>query len=946
MPLSPPLEVQHFRGNPLSPESPIPRHMPEPQNIPVLENQIDPVFNLMSTHMEVPVSQDHSTQVAAAQEAEVQRMFSQGQKASASGISSASGVFIEDLGAGPKGQESDTGATQSQQMLQDQIESHTTRPSFTSDAPPLISHTVHESSSAPVQIDHSPVVPSPSQVPPEANPEHYGPYRQVPEYATPRPDVTTAAPQVTSESDAPSQTTPEDITDHGVDYQTLLDNLAPPVSIPSTAENVTANLATNNVDVSKPPSPGIGQTPLTTLPVPVGLPARPPPQEKPAIHPNYAFGEDIRSYHNPSAVSTSTPAIQDTQSSKTYRPAQVYPPQNTAAAAPNGMAPPPIATFQQLPTAFNQTQRSPLLSQPPNGDDSGRTGGRSERSYLEGESGVPRDPEIEKAFEDFLHDEANYTSQGQWEKFPPGSRLFVGNLFTERVSKRDLFYTFSRYGRLAQISMKSAYGFIQYVQAEDCHRAMQSEQGIQIKGRKINLEISKPQKNTRNAAAAIAQGNELRAAFGRRSRSPDYNRGSNMRGGSGARNGLERSDRGAAFNDFRGRDEYRPMRSPSPRGLRMRDSYRGGRDRSPDPYHGGRRTRSRSPPNRAGSYRERSPGPRDFDDEAALPIARRPPGSAPEVQIILAEEVDRTFVSYIQQSFRDRSLRCEVLQLPRVSMAAVVKRQILEGVQAVVKIFRRSQVTGKIPLQVFNRSQGLNDVQFDEYEDLDAATAAEIVMRAKSTHVAPPQPQPPQYSRPSYGMPQYGPSTQQTYPTQNGPHQQNSLQQPQVSGPPSGIANTLNTLDGPALQKLLASMSQNPQASQNPQIPQNSVLSGQNPDLAAILSNVTRQQFAPSGPPVQGYPQQPQQGYLPTSLPQQGYLQQNSPPSGYPPYGSSPPQQPYPQNNNQASNHNFQNNQLPHIGMQQANHQQQQQQQQTPPNVQEIMAQLARYGQR
>ena len=46
-------------------------------------------------------------------------------------------------------------------------------------------------------------------------------------------------------------------------------------------------------------------------------------------------------------------------------------------------------------------------------------------------------------------------------------------------------------------------------------------------------------------------------------------------------------------------------------------------------------------------------------------------------------------------------------------MSAVVKRQILENVQAVVKIYRRSQINGKIPLQVFNRSQGHNNVQFD-----------------------------------------------------------------------------------------------------------------------------------------------------------------------------------------------------------------------------------------
>lgn len=102
----------------------------------------------------------------------------------------------------------------------------------------------------------------------------------------------------------------------------------------------------------------------------------------------------------------------------------------------------------------------------------------------------------------------------------------------------------------------------------------------------------------------------------------------------------------------------------------------------------------------------------------------------PDVQLILVDEVDRyevagsflgrkliilprTFVAYIQQSFRDRGLRCDVLQLPRVSLAAVVKRQMVEGVQAVVKIFRKSQNTGKIPLQVFNRSLGVNNIQFD-----------------------------------------------------------------------------------------------------------------------------------------------------------------------------------------------------------------------------------------
>jgi len=61
----------------------------------------------------------------------------------------------------------------------------------------------------------------------------------------------------------------------------------------------------------------------------------------------------------------------------------------------------------------------------------------------------------------------------------------TGNLFTEKVTKRDIFYVFHKYGRLAQISMKSAYGFVQYHDSNACMRALQSEQGIELRGRKI-----------------------------------------------------------------------------------------------------------------------------------------------------------------------------------------------------------------------------------------------------------------------------------------------------------------------------------------------------------------------------------------------------------------------------------------------------------------------------
>ena len=206
----------------------------------------------------------------------------------------------------------------------------------------------------------------------------------------------------------------------------------------------------------------------------------------------------------------------------------------------------------------------------------------------------------------------------------------------------------------------------------------------------------------------------MRASHGRRSRSPDFGRGGPLRG-SASRPGPGAFDRSPLYNHFerRERDDYRPMRSPSPRGARGYDNYsqrNGGLDR----YLGGRRSRSRSPYGRVARYRSRSPRGREVEDEGSLPIPRRNPVQVPDVQIILVEESDRTFVGYIQQSFRDRGLRCDVLQLPRgVALQAVVRRQIVEGVQAVVRILRKSQVTGKIPLQLFDRSRGLENIRYD-----------------------------------------------------------------------------------------------------------------------------------------------------------------------------------------------------------------------------------------
>ncbi|KAL8834174.1 MAG: hypothetical protein Q9170_003875 [Blastenia crenularia] len=844
-------DAQYFRGKTLTPESPVPLHIPEPSHIPVLQNQIDPVFNLMSTHTSNP-GYGLNTLNDPSQHKIMQAMQANAVAASLNGETT-------DRGRSANGHEPDQGdkeyvlAFDNEDLAEEQHADNFPNQSSTSAAQRSASIPAHD---PPCPHTHADPLSS------ALNQTH----QSFPDFSQANPDPPQDASvvqyrDITSVTDSP-ENSDDQMQDGGVNYQALLDNLSPSTATAPSAENITSITTAAPSTVSRPSS---AQSPIAALPLPPGLPPRPPPQEKPAIHHNYRTEEDIRSYHFPHIQSTNTPTSSTSQSNNPIKPAQGFnhPIPPNANIGSNGLPPPPLATFQQPPSLTAQPPQPSPNTLPRQPEVLAGAADRNAVTLEHNPDEAPWAPELEKLYDDFTSEEAKYVAEGVWDRFPSGSRLFVGNLYSEKVTKRDLFFVFHRYGRLAQISIKNAYGFIQFFDAVCSNRALQGEQGSTIRGRKIHLEISKPQKNTRNPAASNT-GNHSRAGHGKRSRSPDYERGSR---GSGGRSSI---DRGVAYggfsSDMRRRDDYRPGRSPSPRGFRGRDEYRG-RDGSSDRYYNGRRSRSRSPYARGDRYRSRSPRGRDMDDEANLPMPRRDPRNVPEVQMILVDEVDRTFVAYIEKTFRDRGLTCVVFQLPRVSLVAVIKRQIVEGVQAVVRIFRQSQVTGKIPLQVFDYSAGVDNVRFEgkeplptkgdvvlirfqpEYNELDAHIAAELVIRAKAARLAPPPIHPP--STPSYGAPQYG------RPPQALPSQPMVPSQAQQPGGAPNIANLITSLDGPALQKLLGVMSQNPQ-SPHPQQPGQAPVSQQPPqipDLSSVVGNHQQQtfpgysQYAQSGPP-------------------------------------------------------------------------------------------------
>ncbi len=422
---SPPAEATHFRGKTLSPASPRPLHIPEPQNIPVLQNQIDPHFNLMSTHMAQPAA----SQRAMASDSIVQQYYSDivppdsmNTDRNTRGTTNRTDGSFD---GGREGQDNHNHPlttdfeTRIKQEGADDSQNHMNQ----SDSELPASVSSYEKFSAPAKNNPTPLPSDQNQVSSSINRDTANIFDNPQDaFVTQSRNAISPRPGPVSIILAPKLE--PDVKSEGVNYQALLDILTPSSSTAPPAENIASISTTSSSRTPNPLSPSSLQTPIATLPMPAGLPARPPPQEKPAIHPNYTPGEDIRSYHKPPVQGSNAPTSYNVQSNNPQRPTQGYIHNNGV--APNGMPPPPLATFQQPMPTVNQPQRSPQTQHFFQKENQRRNGGRQAPEPYDGEDQYSRRPDIERSYEQFLQDEAIYVSEGTWDRFPQGSRLFVG----------------------------------------------------------------------------------------------------------------------------------------------------------------------------------------------------------------------------------------------------------------------------------------------------------------------------------------------------------------------------------------------------------------------------------------------------------------------------------------------------------------------------------------
>ncbi|KIW02843.1 hypothetical protein, variant [Verruconis gallopava] len=638
--------------------------------------------------------------------------------------------------------------------------------------------------------------------------------------AAPLPD---AAPTSTADSVHPPKPidTPNDA-ERSVDYSAILANLSSVIASATPAGESSSATPAPAQSLNAVTSPS-----STALPSNPNLPPKPPAQDQPHIHSSYVAGDDLRNYHphqqeNIDAGNTSASAA--------------------AATFPNAAANLPHQNSNGLPPAPSHAYQAPSSTSLPASTPAASAQSQQGQTSKTDEDG-PFDTQTQQKYDQFIAFERQNVHDGQWDKFPLGSRLFIGNLSTEKVHKKDVFRKFHKYGQLAQISLKQAYGFVQFMDAATCSKALASEQGQKLCGREMHLEISKPTKNNRQDRNR------------RRSRSPDYGRG-----GRADRYPGSPRDR----DNRRSRDEWR--RSPSPR------RYAGRTDRYDD-----RRRRSPSPYTPTGSQYG-APHREEID------LPWRALGQVPDIQILVVDDLDQDFIRWVDTSMKSRGVTVDVLMLnPRWPEEAVIRHKVMEGVLAIVHLTRADRARNTVSMQLFKRSGGNTSVSFDRYVDLSPYIAADLVLRAKFEQSQAAQlPPPPQQQA-------YPPPPQQ----HNAPPAQYGYQ-PQPLPPPP-VPQQQQYSNPTDLTRIISSLPSSGSNGPPPNVDVNSIMSslanappgqtpgatGLTPDVARLLGQMGHPPPLPQAPPSGAYaaPPPPQQqqaahpapsSYHPTPAPTPG----------------------------------------------------------------------------
>jgi nuclear polyadenylated RNA-binding protein 3 len=430
-------EAPEFRTKTLSLLSPLPVHPLEPSNIPVLQNQIDPVFNMTSTHIDTSLPHSLVTAPADSQPTIPENP----DERTPSADSSFSDAYKEQPAEEQGKEENVKGGDQDREVTDDYAMTFDSDGEERTDSQDLSQANIeHEPESLPVTVPPTDLPPSVSHdhshvaVPANDQTTHTIPSPSLPASAdatavsfsngsTVVPNA--AEPHVSAESTALKTHTYEAIASGDIDIQQLLDN-------------ITANAEKNEPTATTPAQPSTPNSTISkgssSLPSHASLPPRP------QIPQNRNYQDDMQKYHaGPPGVPLQA---------NTYRPVGA-PPSLVGAGAPGtstdprgGLPPPPVASFRP-PSSANPISPSSYnhLNRPPGQGQARPVDVEDEADDIDARWG----PDVQNIYDEFLDNERMYVTEGIWDRFPNKSRLFIGKrpaaiCSSDRLTGKQVIY--------------------------------------------------------------------------------------------------------------------------------------------------------------------------------------------------------------------------------------------------------------------------------------------------------------------------------------------------------------------------------------------------------------------------------------------------------------------------------------------------------------------------
>lgn len=444
----------------LSPVSPKPLHYPTPENIPILEKQIDQAFNQTSAHMAQSASQQQ------------QQGLPQPTGQMNKNTEEPNNNFMEQY-AYPQ-----TTLQHSQAVELGQNGGHQTydmqtisqmnyAPSMKAPAEPNVAFafapaSAPASESAPDAVS----APAPAQASNESIPasqHNPSPVDSSPSHANVPAQSPTAAQSTLN--DAQTQDLTVKLPLHGVDdntrgeqfqqnFKRLATGLSSQGNIPTAnapeADALTVPTTSSPISSASQPAPGTTAD-VTASSVggpPPSLPPKPPAQEQPSMHPGYNHATDIRAYHPHSQlpVPQSSTKQEEAYGSNAQLPIYAPAPGQDAGPSASVLPPPPVASFQQQPSTTPYQQHPVQMPMQTFSESPAAQATRRQRELesqreikqaageILGEDDMPWTPDTQRKYDVFLNEERKYVTEGNWEQFPQGSRLFVGKIFSTYIT--------------------------------------------------------------------------------------------------------------------------------------------------------------------------------------------------------------------------------------------------------------------------------------------------------------------------------------------------------------------------------------------------------------------------------------------------------------------------------------------------------------------------------